>query len=226
MAFIPARGGSKGLPGKNIRNINGKPLLAWSIEAANRSDSIDEVYVSTDSIEIAEVARSFGAKVPYIRPAEISNDTASTESAVMHFVDWSKQQSLNIQNLILMQATSPFRHVGSIDRAMQKFLSEKADSLVTVCKTHKFFWRNALQPNASYDIYQRPRRQDILSEDEVFYENGSFYITSLAVYEEIGNRLGGKISLFEMRPEESFEIDDLIDFKIVELLMKEFGVSQ
>ena len=226
ICLIPARGGSKGVPGKNIKLISGKPLIAWSIEQALDSRCIDEVFVSTDCAEIKEVARQFGAKVPFMRPENISGDTATTESAVMHFITWASQHAVPINNLILIQATSPFRYPGQIDKAMQQFINEQADSMLTVTKTHSFIWKNPAQPKASYDIFNRPRRQDIKTEDQLFVENGSFYITKLSIYEKFQNRLGGKVSMFEMTSEESIEIDNLLDFNIAESFMQYMGLNR
>ena len=222
-AFIPARGGSKGVPGKNIKIINGKPLIAWSIEYALTASCIEDVFVSTDCEKIKSIAESYGAKVPFLRPVNISNDTASTESAVMHFIDWSIENDITIDNLVLMQATSPFRYPGQLDKAMAQFTKDKSDSLVTVAKEHRFIWRNKKKPVASYDVFNRPRRQDINTEDDLYFENGSFYITKLENYQRYENRLGGKISMFEMTPEESFEIDELLDFSLVEFMMQQYG---
>lgn len=225
IALIPARGGSKGIPGKNIKLINGKPLIAWSIEQALSADCIDSVYVSTDCQKIKSVAEEYGAKVPFMRPEAISGDTSSTETAVMHFIEWAEQNSVEICNLFLMQATSPFRYEGQLDKAMKQFVSESADSMLSVTKTHRFIWRNLHQPYASYDVFNRPRRQDIKSDDEIYFENGSFYISTLETYKKYKNRLGGKISMFEMTPEESFEIDDLLDFSLTEFVMKKYGID-
>jgi len=225
IALIPARGGSKSVPRKNIKIINGKPLIAWSIEHALSVNNIDEVYVSTDCDDIKRIAVKYGAKVPFMRPVEISGDMATTESAVMHFIKWAEQNSIKITKLILLQATSPFRYKGQIDKAMHQFVQQKADSMVTVTKTHRFIWENMSNPIASYDVFNRPRRQDIKAEDEIYFENGSFYITKLDVYQKYKNRLGGKIAMFEMTPEESFEIDDLFDFSLVEYMMKKYGIK-
>ncbi len=226
VALIPARGGSKGVPGKNIREIYGKPLVAWSIEQALACKEIQEVYVSTDSLTIKDVAVQYGANVPFLRPEVISNDTASTESAVMHFIEWGEKNSIVFENIVLMQCTSPIRHPDSLSRAIKQFEGEGADSLVTVTGTHKFIWKNQENPAASYDIFNRPRRQDIKPEERLFFENGSFYITKLGVYKNYQNRLGGKISMFEMLFEESFEIDDPLDFSINELIFSELKKNE
>lgn len=226
VAFIPARGGSKGILGKNIKVINGKPLIAWSIEQAKNCASIDDVFVSTDSMDIQNVAIRHGAKAPFLRPNDISGDTASTESSMLHFLDWADKEGIEIENIILMQATSPFRYENSISKAIEVFELEKADSLLTISKTHKFIWkkREDERLEANYDYFNRPRRQDIKKEDEIYFETGSFYITRKELFQRKRNRLVGKISSYEMTPEESFEIDDLIDFKLLDFLLKEYGI--
>lgn len=221
IAFIPARGGSKGIPGKNIKSMQGKPLLAWSIEHALTCPEINDVFVSTDSEEIKKVALEYGAKVPFLRPDELSGDTATTESAVLHFMEWLQLNNMDEYDcIILMQGTSPIRKIDSLSRAIKQFEDDKLDSLVTVCKTHKFFWKDPCSPQASYDIHQRPRRQDIKPEDDTYFENGSFYITHKKIYEQQKNRLGGKIGMFEMSADESHEIDDPVDFLICEEILK------
>jgi len=220
-AVIPARGGSKGIVDKNMVDINGEPMIAWSIRQALSCNEVDQVYVSTDSPKIQEIAIKYGAKAPFLRPKSISGDTATTESAVMHFIQWSEENSLILDNVILVQATSPFRYKSSFSDAIKIFESKNADSLVSVTKTHSFFWKKSNSMEASYDIYNRPRRQDI--KDELYIENGSFYITKLDVYKKHKNRLGGEIVMFEMTPEESYEIDSMTDFHIVELMMKKYG---
>ena len=224
IAFIPARSGSKGIPEKNIKLIHGKPLISWSIVHALNCPEIEDVYVSTDCEKIRKIALDFGAKAPFLRPDELSGDTASTELAVLHFMEWMKLQQMDAdRNIVLIQCTSPVRNKDSLSRAIAQFEKNTLDSLVTVCKTHKFFWKNPLSPHASYNVFQRPRRQDIKPEDETYFENGSFYITRNEIYEHKKNRLGGRIGMFEMTADESFEIDDPIDFIICEEILKSLG---
>ena len=219
VVLIPARGGSKGIPNKNLIEIGGKPLIAWTILAAIKHFHCEAIFVSTDSSEIMSVAKKYGAQVPFQRPPEISTDSASTEAVALHFLEWLERSQLEFENLVLMQPTSPIRKNFSITEAVQLFESESADSLVTVCKSQKFIWKDPKKPQASYDIYNRPRRQDIKSQDEIYFENGSFYITKKQIYKKFKNRLGGKIVMYEMSPEESFEIDDLLDLEINRILI-------
>lgn len=220
IAFIPARGGSKGLPRKNIRSLAGKPLIAWSIEQALACRRISRVIVSTDCSEIAGIAKQYGAEVPFLRPSSISGDTATTESAMLHCCEYLKNHGGLPETFILIQATSPVRSYGQFDEALNNFYDNNLDSLLTVSKSHRFTWKNMNSPSASYDFLNRPRRQDISDEDQEFLETGSFYITKTEKLLETGNRLCGNIGLFEVPSDESFEIDTNLDFTICEEIIK------
>lgn len=215
LAIIPARGGSKGVPGKNIREIGGKPLIAWSIEQARAVAAIDRVVVSTDDDAIASVARQYGAEVPFQRPAELAMDTTATEPVLSHAVDWYRKDGYSPDAVVLLQPTSPWRRAGSLAAALARFEAEQADSLLSVCENHHFFWKNPRQPEALYDFRNRPRRQDISAADRWYRENGSIYITRTGLLMQGGNRLGGKIAMHPMQEDESWEIDSLADFDIV-----------
>ncbi|MBB1456677.1 cytidylyltransferase domain-containing protein [Pseudoalteromonas sp. SG43-5] len=226
IAFIPARGGSKGVPQKNIKLLAGKPLIAWSIQQAKESELIDRVIVSTDCSEIAEIAKKFGAEVPYLRPSDISGDTASTESAMLHCCEFLKSENCLPEIFILVQCTSPLRKMGIFDKAIEEFNKERYDSMLSVSLSHRFTWKNQEQPIASYDFRNRPRRQDIRKEDQDYLETGSFYITKTAKLIESKNRLVGKIGMFITPEVESFEIDSEVDFVICEELMKHRNLNK
>jgi YrbI family 3-deoxy-D-manno-octulosonate 8-phosphate phosphatase len=217
LAIIPARGGSKGIPRKNVRPIVGKPLLGWTIEAARGSNRVNRVAVSTDDPEIAAVARHFGAEV-IDRPPEISDDTASSESALLHALDHLRDvEGYEPDLVVFLQATSPFRRPDDIQAAIEKLEHEEADSLFSACPAHGFVWRlhqGRLQP-LSYDYRCRPRRQDI---GEDFVENGSIYVFRPRILREFNNRLGGKVSVYCMDPLDSFQIDEAGDFERMERL--------
>jgi len=220
LAIIPARGGSKGVPNKNIRTIHGHPLIAWSIRQALDVPSIVNVVVSTDSNEIAEIAVEYGAEVPFVRPTELAQDQTPTEPVMTHAINWYKAQGVKHDAVILLQPTSPVRLLGNLQRAIDYFESEQASSLLSVCENHAFFWQKTSPVSASYDFNNRPRRQDIMGDQRWYKETGSIYITLLHAFENSQNRLVQPISPFEMDQVESYEIDTEIDFDVVETLMK------
>ncbi len=222
-ALIPARGGSKGIPDKNIRPVHGQPLINWSIQQALASERISRVIVSTDSPKIAEIAQAAGAEIPGLRPAALAGDTISTEAVMLHAQQhWLSGDDDEV--IVLLQPTSPLRLPDSLSQAISLFEKSQADSLVSVCESHAFFWRNPSQPDALYDFLHRPRRQDIKSQDKQYRENGSIYLTKTNILQQYQNRLGGKITMFCMQEQESWEIDSLTDLRIVSVLMQESGL--
>jgi N-acylneuraminate cytidylyltransferase len=223
VAIIPARGGSKGVHDKNIRLINGKPLIEWSIEQALAVQKIDRVLVSTDSSTIAQIAVDAGAEVPALRPAHLAEDATPTEPVLIHAIEnWCKGNLPDV--VMLLQPTSPLRLNDSVGQAIRLFESEQADSLVSTCESHAFFWKHPHTPEALYDYKNRPRRQDIRPEDRWYRENGSIYLTKTDILLKNNNRLGGKLAMYIMDEIESWEIDSEVDFLIVEELMRGVGL--
>lgn len=219
LAIIPARGGSKGVPNKNVRLLFGKPLIVWSIEQALACPKISKVIVSTDSPIIAEVASNAGAIVPGLRPSDLAADTTATEPVLLHVLDhWCADGEP--ESFMLLQPTSPLRLPGSIDAAISEYTTLEVDSLVSVCENHAFFWKNITQPQALYNYKRRPRRQDILPNDKWYRETGSIYITRTALFRANENRLGGKIAMYKMSEDESFEIDTETDFRLLQTLFE------
>ena len=213
ITIIPARGGSKGIPGKNIKDFGGKPLIVHSIEHALQSKLMNAVYVSTDDKEIATISENAGAKIIW-RPNEISGDTATTESAIEHAIS---EISPKPDIIVLLQATSPIRPKNAVQNAIEKFIKNGCESLLSISPTHRFFWR--IKDNktiAEYNYLNRPRRQDMKTEDIRYVENGSLYIFSRDNFEKTGNRLGGKIGHIIFDEEYSGEIDSEIDFIMLE----------
>ena len=218
IALIPARGGSKGIPKKNIKLFNGEPLINHSIKYAKNCNLIDEIYVSTDDEEISLVSSKAGASV-IKRPINISGDNATTESAIKHTL---KSLSKKPDIIVLLQPTSPYRPKDSLREALNKFIKNNYDSLLSISPTHRFIWSIDKKNNlkASYDFLKRPRRQDLKKSEINFIENGSLYIFKYESFLLSENRLGGKIGYVEFDEEFSHEIDTYYDFKFLEGLVK------
>lgn len=215
LALIPARGGSKGLPGKNIRPLRGTPLVAHSVHQALASRLVSRVFVSTDADEIAAVAREHGAGI-IPRPAAISGDAASSEAALLHALDWLRDGEGWVPDLVcFLQCTSPIRAASDIDDAIERLHAEGADSLLSVSPSHRFLWRQG--PDGAeainYDWRTRPRRQDMAPQ---FVENGSFYLFRPDGLRATNNRLHGRVAMHPMSELAALEIDSLLDFQLVE----------
>ena len=216
LCVIPVRGGSKGVPGKNLRQIEGRPLVVWTIEQALDTTGLD-VLVSTDDERIAEVARAAGADVPFLRPPELSRDDTPTEPVVRHAIAQRVQEGRAPDAVMLLQATSPLRLPGTLERAMTQFETSGADSLVGVVPFAPFFWWQAQDgqpPRADYDVSARPRRQDLTSGQLRYRETGSLYLTRPWVYDKCDNRLGGRVELFVMDEVEGIDIDTEHDLRL------------
>lgn len=219
LAIIPARGGSKGIPGKNLVALAGKPLIAFTIEQALAAARVQRVVVSTDSAEIGDVARRSGAEV-VIRPAELAGDSASSESALLHCLDRLKTtEGYEPDLVVFLQPTSPLRSASNIEQAIATIECEHADSLFSAGPSHGFLWRKgpAGVVPLNYDPQHRPRRQDA-PEDMV--ENGSIYVLKPWVLAELGCRLGGRIVVYPMSALDSWQVDEPGDIAIVEMLLR------
>lgn len=226
LAYIGARGGSKGLPGKNIKLFCGKPLIAWTIAAALESAYVDAVVVSTDSSEIAEIARAHGAIVPFLRPANLATDEASAHDAISHCLDWFDQESSAcFDYIMLLHPTCPLRNAQHIDDAIKKyFLSpfSKQKTLVSVFKADsKSAW---LMENSGdyvrfilqFDV-NNPRRQN---NQICYYPNGAIYLSSWRDAKDFFF-YGEKTIPYVMKRDESIDIDTLEDFEEAERLFLE-----
>lgn len=216
-AIILARGGSKGIPKKNIMQFAGEPLLAWSILQARESGVVDSVYVSSDSDEILEVAGRYGA-VAIKRPDEFSTDTSSSEVALLHVLDQIRRNcGMDPTRVIFLQATSPLREPSDIAGAVRAFDELNADSLFSDAILDDFCAWEADEDDklvgATFDPWNRGRRQD---RKPLFLENGSIYIFTPELLRKKGNRLGGKIGRYSMPYWKSFEIDTIENVELCE----------
>lgn len=214
VGFIPLRKGSKGIPGKNKKDLAGKPLYQWVLDEAIQSN-LDEVFVFTDDEGIFnEVSQNYAStKVKALpRSQKSASDTASTEFAMIEF---AKQIEYDFDIICLLQATSPLTTTKDINAALVKMENVEIDSLVSVVRTHRFIWNEDGTPQ-NYDIYNRPRRQDF---NGLLIENGAIYCTMQSTLKSFSNRLGGNIELLEMKEESLMEIDSITDWKIIEQLL-------
>jgi len=218
VTIILARGGSKGLPRKNIKPLCGLPLIAHTVLDAVEAQLVNQIYVSTDDPEIASVSKAYRATIIH-RPSVFATDCASSESALMHALQSIEKKEVCTELIVFLQCTSPIRSGQDIDRAIRKLLTEDADSLVSVSPSHRFLWEevNGEAKPINYEYSRRPRRQDMSPQ---YVENGSIYIFKPWVLKELGNRLGGKIALFKMSEAAAHEIDTPLDFEIAEFLLK------
>lgn len=216
-AIVPARGGSKGIPGKNVKPFLGRPLVVHTIAAARAAPGIQRVFVSTDDAAIEEIARDAGAET-IRRPAEISGDTASSESALLHALDHLRDAEGYVPDVVVfLQATSPLRRPTEVQDALDHFVRSGADSSFSANLVRGFVWRRSADGAVTaidYDPAHRPRRQDLT--DHVVQENGSIYVFRPWVLRELGSRLGGRTTCHLMDPLDSFEIDEPDDWPLLE----------
>jgi CMP-N,N'-diacetyllegionaminic acid synthase len=229
IAVIPARGGSKGIPQKNIKEFCGHPLLAWSVAVARRTKQIDGVYVSTDNSEIRRVAQDYGAEV-ILRPAEISGDQASSESALLHALEVvGKEHGTGVERILFLQATSPLRETKELDEALKLFDTGGYDSLFSAANPEDFcIWKEGSGhlDSLNYDYRNRKRRQEADGAIKLWIETGSFYVTNAALLRRTGNRLGGKIAVYPVPLWKSHEIDSMEGFELCAWLMHHHHLDQ
>jgi len=222
VAVIPARGGSKGLPGKNVMDFCGKPLLAWSILQARQTAAVDGVYVSSDDPEILAVATQYGA-LPIQRPAELATDVASSEVALLHAVAViAQREGWEPARIVFLQATSPLREPDDIDRAVGKFISERADALFSAAILDDFcVWAREKDGyrGLTFDPAHRGRRQD---REPLFLENGSIYVFRPEILRTFNNRIGGVTTIYEMPFWKSYEIDTKDHIEICEYYFRKY----
>jgi N-acylneuraminate cytidylyltransferase len=215
VAYIPVRGGSKGIPNKNIKLINKKPLVHWVIESALRCNKINDVYVSTDSSAIADKVNLIRDKrLHVINCSEETADQATTESVMLEFA-----KHCEFDKIILIQATSPLLQSKDLEEALASLINSNADSLLSVVQQKYFVWelKDGYASPVNYDYLSRPRRQDF---EGIYTENGSFYITSKDLLIKSKCRVSGKIIMHKMADNTYYDIDELDDWTIVEHLLK------
>jgi CMP-N,N'-diacetyllegionaminic acid synthase len=218
LAVIPARGGSKGVPRKNVKMLGGKPLIAWTIESAKASRLIDRLILTSEDAEIIDIARRFGCEAPFVRPAELAADETPGMAPITHALS----QLPGYDYIVVLQPTSPLRTTGDIDASIEKYhRSGRADSCVTVIKSDTpqewLFVRNDddfIEPLKGQE--SDVRRQDT---KEILVLNGAVYVSTSAWIEKQGSFLKGNVVCQEMPPENSLDIDTMWDWHLVECVI-------
>jgi YrbI family 3-deoxy-D-manno-octulosonate 8-phosphate phosphatase len=219
IAIVPARGGSKRVPGKNLFVLASRPLVAHTVTHAVRAAEVDRTYVSTEDHEIARVAAEAGAEV-VMRPPDLASDTATSESALLHVLDDRLARGLSDPALVVfLQCTSPVRTPGDIDAAVRRLRHDGADSLLSACPDPGLLWEAGTEgPRPlNYDPLHRLREQDMTPQ---YRENGSIYVFRPEVLRSTGSRLGGRIAIHEMDAWSSLQIDTAEDLELVSWVMR------
>jgi CMP-N-acetylneuraminic acid synthetase len=224
LAIIPARGGSKRLPRKNVLELADKPLIAWTIEAALGCPFLDEVMVTTDDDEIAKVARLYQASVPFLRPADLATDSAASFDAIKHAIDFYKHDlAREFDFVVLLQPTSPLRSASNISEAIEILTEKNADAVISVCESeHSMFWMNTLPVDKSLTKFLSDKVKNHRSQDipKSYRLNGAIYICkSSRLIEEKSFFIEDNIFAYVMDKKKSVDIDDSDDFNYASYLV-------
>ena len=220
LAIIPARGGSKGIPLKNIIKIDKKPLLYYTINAALKSKLVTRTIVSTDNEKISNTAKFYGSEV-IKRPKELANDKIALEPTINHVLDFLKNEEKYVPDIIIiLQNTSPLRNSHHVDDALKLLIKNKFDSVLSGFSYYSFLWnykRNGIVKSVSYDPKKRPNHQNM---KEQLYENGALFASTFKAFKKNNCRISGKIGFYKMPIELSYNIDTIDDLKDVKRMMK------
>lgn len=229
LALIPARGGSKGIKRKNIVDLNGKPLISYTIEEALKSKYIDDdnIWCSTDNKEIASKAKEFGAKIPFMRPKKYAHDDSSSVSVALHALNYAKKNNIKFDSLMLLQPTSPLRTVEDINSSIEMMIEKNADAVVSITKPNILpFNMKYLDEDGTIRNYtkkQYNRRQNM--PDNIYGTNGAIYLVKPRILYNKNSFLGDKNYGYVMNKEKSIDIDSDYDLKIAKLLLKDRNSS-
>jgi len=224
LAVIPARGGSKGLPGKNIKKLNGKPLIVYTIEAGLQSKYQMRIIVSTDDEKIAEISRSYGAEVPFLRPEGLAKDKTPTLPVLQHAIRFLNTKENYFPDIILLlQPTSPLRKAKHIDEAMDLFFRENPDSVVSLCKVKdspysiKKIEKNGIVIPFINTDEEYTRRQDL---PELYKLNGAIYLMGVDIIMKENKILGDNTKAYIMKEKDSIDVDTEVDFVLAGIIMR------
>ena len=227
LAVIPARGGSKGVPKKNIKSLGGKPLLAYTVESAKKSKLIDRLILSSEDKEIIEIAKKLNLEVPFVRPQELASDQSGSLEVVQHAVKFLEQQSDFYNAVLLLQPTSPFRPIEFIDQAIKKFLNADADALVSVLPIpHQFNPHWVFEEDVQGFLNLATGDQNIIKQRQqlpkAYFRDGSIYLTKTEVIKQ-GSFFGKKLSYIESNPDFHVNIDNLADWGKAEKMVETYN---
>lgn len=221
LAIIPARGGSKGVPRKNIKLLNGKPLLKYTFEAAKNSKLLTDIILSSEDSEIIEIAGKMGLKAPFIRPHELATDAAASIDVVLHAIDYMENQGFFYDAVCLLQPSTPFRENGFIDKAIEKFILQKSDSMLSVLAVpHEFNPHWVFEQDKDGNLKIATGEKEIIKRRQelpnAFYRDGSVYITKIDVLKKQKSFYGNTIGYIESNNNYSCNIDSMNDWKLAE----------
>jgi len=220
LGLIPARGGSKDVPRKNIRELAGIPLIAHSIQAGREAAAIDSVVLSTDDKEIANVAESHGARVPFMRPGELATDEASTAPVITHALETLHNAGEEYDTFVLLQPTSPLRTAIHIDEAYSLYEESDADSVISVYPTYDTRWERTPKGAKKLNYTDAAkRRQD---RDPEYVINGAIYVTDVEQFLQTEETITGMTKMYEMTERESVDIDTPFDLWLAEQIITEW----
>lgn len=224
VCVIPARGGSKGLPGKNIMALLGKPLIAYTIEQARNSKYIDRVVVSTENKEIADISRQYGAEAPFIRPGGLATDESSIIDVLLHAVDWlEKEEQYKFDIMVLLHATSPLRDSADIDKSIEMLVKKNAENVFSVAESQRnpYFNMVEMRRDGTVRLVKEGSFVTRQSAPQVFDMNASIYVWWKDVLKKKKSVFMKRTYIYVMPRERSVDIDDYLDFKIAEMLLRE-----
>jgi len=222
LGIIPARGGSKGLPKKNIKILGEKPLIAWSIEAGLKSKLINKVIVTSDNNEIIDISRKYGAEIPFIRPSDLASDTATTRDVLVHAINDFSFKGENYDYIVLLQPTSPFRKVSDIDAAILKAIENPVDMVVAVKETNSNPYYVLFEDDENGYLRKSKdgdfsRRQDC---PKVYEYTGSIYVIKVSSLLENESLAFNRVEKYLTEDIHSIDIDNLLDFQYAEFLLE------
>lgn len=220
LGLIPCRGGSKGVPRKNVREVAGEPLLAYTVRASLNADHVDRTVVSTDDEEIKEVALDAGADVPFDRPDELATDEAAIEPVIEHAIEWLREkEGEDYDTTLLLQATSPLRTADQVDEAIERYRERDADSVVAVSKDDSYRWRETEDGAEIVNYDSRKRRQE---KDPEYVESGAIYGVDTDLFMETSDLQARKTTLYVIDHVSALDIDEPFELCMADKILREW----